>query len=106
MKTRPNVRSIDDWATKISARWQDNVSAIFEVGNMLEAAREELGPAQFAVLVGEKLKYSKAMVSQLTKIADDPKLRDFNMLNLPPSWGTLYALTKLTEYGRAVGRTA
>jgi len=92
-----NTRSDDEWAALILSKWQDNISSIFEVGNLLESMRQEKGGKKFAQIVRDKLKFSKSMCSKLTSIADDEKLREVSHAKLlPPSWDTLYELSLLT----------
>jgi hypothetical protein len=73
------------------------VKGIFDVGLMLCNAREELGPAAFWVMVREQLKYSKGSSSKLMSIVSDPRLLEVSPVKLPADWGTLYALTRLTD---------
>lgn len=101
--TKRNARTADEWAGTISQAWQDSVTGIFRIGNLLEAAREELGAAKFAAMVRDKLKYSRMTVYRLMEIAGDEKLRDVTHGLLPPSWRTLYELTKLTPEQFAAG---
>lgn len=91
-----NTRPVTEWAERIRGVWQDNVASIFEVGNLLVMAREELGAVAFAEMVREELKYSKGTVSKLMIIARDQKLVRVSHAILPCSWMTLYALAKLT----------
>lgn len=98
-----NARSVEEWAERIRGVWQDNVAGIFEMGNLLESAREELGREQFKMLWHDELKYSKQTVSHLIKIATDEKLRQVQHAVLPASWFTLYALARLTAEQFAAG---
>lgn len=98
-----NARSVEEWAERIRGVWQDNVAGIFEMGNLLESAREELGREQFKMLWHDELKYSKGMVSRLIAIATDKKLREVSPGKLPAAWTMLYALTRLTAAQFAAG---
>lgn len=99
-----NTRSISEWAERIRGVWQDSVSSIFELGNLLETARQELGAAQFQKMIRDELKYSQPTVSRLMIVADDQRLRDYaHGHKLPNCWRTLYELTKLTDEQFQIG---
>jgi hypothetical protein len=92
-----NTRSPQEFAEIIQSRWQDRVKNILEVCMWLETAREELGPSKFSAMVRDDLKWSKSMASQLLAIGRDGRLVEVQHVKLPPSWGTLYQLTRLTD---------
>lgn len=93
----PNRRTSEWFATEILSRWSENVASIFKVATMLETAREELGRAEFVKMYREQLKWSKQTVSNLIAIAEDGRFAEYDMSYFPANWGTLYALTRLTQ---------
>ena len=92
-----NARTPEEWAERIRGKWQNNVESIFAVGLELSNSREELGTAEFWKMVRDELKYAKSTVLQLIKIGTDAGLREGDASLLPPHWGTLQALTRLTD---------
>jgi hypothetical protein len=90
-----NGRTPEQWAEIIRGKWQENVKSIFETALYLETAREELGPA-FWAMVRDELKWSKGTASKLLTIASDDKLAGVSHAKLPASWDTLYNLACLT----------
>jgi hypothetical protein len=92
-----NARSPEQWAEIIRAKWQDTVAGIFETGQLLCNAREELGAAAFWVMTRDRLKFAKSTVSYLMTIATDERLSEVLHIKLPASYGTLYELTRLTD---------
>src|SRR4051812_19424527 len=89
-------RTPEQWAAIIRSKWQDNVKGIFDVGLLLFNSREELKSA-FWPMVREELGYAESTVRQLILVGTNSRLLDVAMATLPPSWRTLYALTRLTD---------
>jgi hypothetical protein len=78
------------------------LESIFETGNLLEAAKEDLranhGYGEWAKMVRAELPFTRETAFKLLAIAEDGKLRDVSHVrHLPAHWGTLYELTKLTD---------
>ena len=90
-------RTPEQWANLIRSKWQDNVRGIFDVGLLLFNSREELKAPAFWTMVREKLGYAESTVRQLILVGTNSRLLDVGMPTLPPSWYTLYALTRLTD---------
>jgi hypothetical protein len=87
-----------DWAGKIRVAWQKSVAAIFEVGDLLNAAKKTVPRGQFTTMIESKLPFGERTAQMLMGVADDPRLRNPKQISLlPPSWGTLYALSQLTD---------
>ncbi|MGY8683423.1 DUF3102 domain-containing protein [Bradyrhizobium sp. UFLA05-153] len=85
---------IDD----IHAAWRKAVDGIVEAGRILLEAKERLRHGAFEVMVRTKLPFSESTARKLMAIARHPVLSDRSHGNvLPPSYGTLYALTKLPK---------
>lgn len=92
-----NTMSRDKWRARITDAWNKQIIDIFEVGNLLDAAKEELVHGEWGVLVKDELPFDRMTAHRLIGIATDEKLRDVtHVLHLPAHWGTLYELTKLT----------
>jgi hypothetical protein len=105
-----NVLTVDEWAARITARWQDSVEAILDVGRMLIQAQAEVGHGNWLRLI-EKLPFGESTAQKLQRIVDPEKAPHLSnpehVPDLPPSWGTLHVLSRLTperfEAGVAAG---
>jgi hypothetical protein len=88
-----NSRSQSFWSSAIRASWQKSTAGIIETGELLLQAREQLDRDVFAAM---KLPFGQRTAQRLMAIAQHPVLSDATHVSrLPPSWGTLYELTKL-----------
>lgn len=86
------------WATRISACWRASTEAILEVGRLLTAAKAALPHGAFGKMIESELPFGARTAQMLMAISADPRLTDpKHVSHLPPSWGTLYELTKLPE---------
>jgi hypothetical protein len=91
----------ESYAHAINVAWAKAVDSIIETGRILLQAKE--GPYQlkhgaFEAMVRTKLPFDERTAQMLMKIARHPILSDAKHVSLlPPSWGTLYALTKVPE---------
>jgi N6-adenosine-specific RNA methylase IME4 len=93
------------WAARIAECWRASVEAILEVGELLAAAKEKLPHGEFSGMIESELPFGARTAQMLMKIAADPRLANPKHVSLlPPSWGTLYELTKLDDesFDRAV----
>ncbi len=92
------LKTADDYAQAITESWQQSVEAIFETGRLLNAAKDALTHGEFTPMVNESLPFGPSTAQRLMKIAADKRLQNRNTVqHLPPSWGTLYELTKLDD---------
>jgi hypothetical protein len=92
------------WAACISACWRASVEAILEVGRLLTAAKGDLPHGEFGAMCDKHLPFTASTAQRLMAIARDPKLSNAaHVQHLPPSWGTLYELTKLDDAGFKAG---
>ena len=92
------MTKISAWEKKIRAAWQKSIAAIFEVGDLLIAAKQELPHGQFQAMVDNALPFRPRTAERLMAIAADKRLRNpTHVSHLPSSWGTLYELTKLSD---------
>jgi hypothetical protein len=87
-----------DYARRIRAAWQNSVEAIFEVGRLLTQAKAGLAHGEFETMVASALPFGPRTAQMLMRIAADERLTNTKHVSLlPPSWGTLYELTKLDD---------
>lgn len=87
-----------EYADKILQRWQDSVAGILEVGQLLSEAKEKLAHGEFEAMVREDLPFGERTARRLKAISLDPRISNRTHVSaLPPSWGTLYELTKLDD---------
>jgi len=76
--------------------WQSSLAGILECGRLLLAAKDELPHGEFLAMVESDLPFGASTAQMLMKIARDPRLTNTDHgQHLPPSWRTLYELTKL-----------
>lgn len=86
------------WVTRITACWRGSVELILEAGRLLTAAKELLPHGAFGQMMDAELPFSASTADRLMKIAADTRISDpAHVQYLPPSWGTLYELTKLDD---------
>jgi N6-adenosine-specific RNA methylase IME4 len=97
------------WADRIARVWQESVEGILNAGRTLIEAREEFKEQDrpFSDLVGadnkndvpgkpSQLPFNRQCAYKLIAIAESERIVS-HAIHLPPSWETLYALTKLSE---------
>jgi hypothetical protein len=94
-----NSHSRAKWAELISNAWREQLTSIFQTGDLLTAAKAELAHGEWAALFKEnEVPFSQSMANKLMAISGNELLRNSEHVpNLPVAWGTLYALTKLTS---------
>jgi hypothetical protein len=85
------------WAKSLTG-WRDSVEGIIATGKALTAAQSELQGDFDALLEEPQFPFGQRMVQMLRKIADHPVLSDETCFaSLPPSWGSLHALSQLPD---------
>lgn len=90
--------SVDGWAARITECWRQSVDGIFATGRLLAESKEALPHGAFRAMCAEKLPFKPRMVQMLMAIAKDARLSNAQYIaHLPPSWGTLYDLTRLDD---------
>jgi hypothetical protein len=106
MSTRPAALSQStltagrrhDHAGFIAAAWQKSIEAFIETGRRLIDARKELAHGEFLAMIKNDLPFGEDTAERLIKIARDPRLSNSaHGRILPPSWRTLFELTKLND---------
>jgi hypothetical protein len=89
-----------DWAARISAAWQHSVDSIIETGRLLLAAKADpaMQHGEWGTMVESDLPFNRHTAHKLMQIASDKRLTNVSHgKHLPPSWTTLYELTKLDD---------
>jgi hypothetical protein len=90
--------SWQEHAKMITAAWQKGVESIVETGDRLIEAKGELEHGSFEAMVQTKLPFGPDTARMLMAIARHPVIsKPEHVRVLPPSWGTLYQLTKLPD---------
>lgn len=93
------------WALRISKRWQASIDAIIQTGRLLLEAKEALPHGAFGNMIQSDLPFGARTAQMLMAIATDKRLSNpKHVSHLPASWGTLHALTQLSdeEFDRGV----
>jgi hypothetical protein len=88
------------WASLISAAWQKSVDSIIETGRLLLAAKADpkMQLGEWGTMIESDLPFNRHTAHKLMQIAADKRLTDVSHgKHLPPSWTTLYELTKLDD---------
>jgi hypothetical protein len=88
-----NARSQTFWSNAIHDSWRQSTQCIIETGRLLLHAQEELDRDVFRAM---RLPFGKRTRERLMAIAAHPFLAT-HVSQLPPSWGTLYELTRLPD---------
>lgn len=86
------------WVGLIRDAWQDSVGSVLKIGQLLIDAKAELEHGQFETMIETDLPFGPRSARMLMAIAEDKKLANRKHASvLPPSWTTLYELTKVPE---------
>lgn len=86
------------WAERITAAWNKSRDGILEVGQLLIEAKVALGHGEFEKMITDQLPFNPSTAQRLMIIARDDRLvNPAHAQYLPPSWYTLYELTKLDD---------
>ncbi len=94
----PNKKSRKYWKSKIQIVWKQATESFLEVGNLLTQSKEELEHGEFLALIETELPFSPRTSQMLMAISKDRRISNTNHSSyLPPSWRTLYELTKLDD---------
>ena len=91
---RPETWS--EFEVAIRKAWQKGVESILETGRLLIEAKDRLSHGEFGDMIQLKLPFSRSTAFRLMAIAEHPVISNVaHAQHLPPSWMTLYELTKL-----------
>jgi hypothetical protein len=94
----PNARSRAQWVERIAEAWRASVAAIIETGRLLNEAKDELAHGEWLAMIENDLPFGPRTAQRLMAIAGDERLTNpTHVSHLPPSWGTLYELSKLDD---------
>jgi hypothetical protein len=84
------------WAEKIYAAFSRTVASVIETGRLLNEAKENLSHGSFETMVELSLPFTPRTGQMFMAIAKHPVLSKAKHASLlPPSWGTLYQITRL-----------
>jgi hypothetical protein len=88
------------WAKRMDQAWTEvasgAIAACIQIGRELIAAKRELAHGEFQKMVERDLPFGPRTARRLMAIARDDRLTNPNIMPaLPPSWRTLYELTRL-----------
>jgi Protein of unknown function (DUF3102) len=99
MRSLSKLPRAEQWADRICTQLGKSVEAIIETGRLLVKAKADLSHGEWGRLFDESLvPFSQNTAGRLMAVADNPVLANSaHVQNLPPSWGTLYELTKVPE---------
>jgi hypothetical protein len=101
-KASDRPKTWETYARDITAAWQKAVDSIIETGSILLEAKQgpyRLKHGTFQTMVRTKLPFNESTARKLMAIARHPVLSNRSHGNvLPPSYGTLYALTKVPDH--------
>jgi N6-adenosine-specific RNA methylase IME4 len=95
---RPRAESRGRWANRIKAAMRRTIDGLLETGRLLTEAKKALGHGRFAAMIERDLPFAPRTAQMLMKIASDKRFSNPKHVSLlPPHWGTLYELTKLSD---------
>lgn len=93
-----DIAAAQDWADRIGTAWRKSVEAIFETGRLIAQAKDALPHGEFTAMIETQLPFGASTAQRLMMVARDERLTNpAHVQHLPPSWGTLYELTKLDD---------
>ena len=85
-----------DFADQIVDAWRSTTEGIFRIGELLLEAKQKLDHGTFEEMVEAALPFGPRTARRLMAVARDGRLRTHASV-LPPSWYTLYELTRLSN---------
>jgi hypothetical protein len=86
------------WAGRIATAWRGAVVGVLETGKLLAEAKAAMPRGAFTAMIENDLPFKPSTAQRLMKIAADERLANpAHVQHLPPHWGTLYELTKLSD---------
>jgi hypothetical protein len=91
---RPTEFTRTEYAERIAGEWRRGVISIIEVGQLLNSAKQTLPHTVYNEMIADDLPFPSSTTSMLRRVAT----RFDGVLyteKLPPSWMTLYLLTRL-----------
>jgi Protein of unknown function (DUF3102) len=86
------------YAAEIVRAWQHSVDSIITVGRLIAEAKAELRHGEFSAMIRADLPFGPRTARRLMAVAQHPVIaKGTHASVLPPSWTTLYELTRLPE---------
>ena len=89
------------WAGRINTAWNKTLAGILETAQLLIDAKEspdKLAHGEFLAMINSDLRFGRSTANKLMTIGRDPRMTNADFTpHLPPSWGTLHELTKLSD---------
>jgi hypothetical protein len=103
----PEQLAIEQWAARVNSAWCRSVAGIIEVGDVLIAAKADLGHGKWGELFASgALPFGMDTAQRLMSIARNPWLvNTAKWRDLPASYRTLSELAKLTDQQLDAGLT-
>lgn len=93
-----HVSARERWAEKINAALHKTAANAIETGRLLQGAKQELEHGEFQAMIRRDLYCTPRTAQMFMKIAAHPILTEAKHVSLlPPSWATLYELSKLPD---------
>jgi len=87
-----------DWCEEIGESWQQQLTSILRTGKLLHEAKAAVKHGDWVSMLRYGLPFKERTAQRLMKIARDSRLTNpAHGPFLPPSWRTLYELTRLTD---------
>lgn len=88
-----------EWASQINAAWRKSVTAIFETGRLLIAAKAALDEhGAWEPMLADDLKFNANIARMLMEIARDRRLvKPQIFVLLPPAYTTIYQISRLDD---------
>lgn len=85
----------EQWADRIRSAWLTTVTAILDTSRLIIEAKAQLPSGEFLAMVENDLPFGPSTTQKLMSISRNPSLANTeHVLYLPPSWGTLYELSR------------
>jgi N6-adenosine-specific RNA methylase IME4 len=93
--TNDDQATVAAYISKITSAWNRSRAAIFECGDYLRQAKQDLPHGEYQKMVNEDLPFGTSTAAKLVKIAEyRPFQQEGVMEQLPVSWGTLGELER------------
>lgn len=90
-------RTPREWAAEINLEWRKSADSVIRTGRLLDAAIQAL-PHGDRMALYEGLDFSRQTANKLVLIGRDERIAECaHGRNLPPSWRTLYELTRYDD---------
>jgi hypothetical protein len=93
-----SCKSRQEHAKLINTAWQQGVTSILDTGERISYAKLDLAHGEFEAMVENDLSFGPRTAQMLMAVASNAVISNPNHGSLlPPSWRTLYALSRLPQ---------